>query len=213
MLKSMIQRIIKLSGYELCRFSKFERDEVSRLGWNLDLMNYKEFQIARALAAEGHITLDEAQFLASLVQSTDPQDPIIEIGTLFGFSTLVLAMNKQKNQKLMTVDKYVWNPLGISSKVHELATQAVLKDACTHHNVEIIAQDKDEFYKTYSGPKPGLFFCDANHDYEPTLHDLKWAREIGAKIICGHDYNMLGVKQAVDELGGAVKLVGTIFVI
>lgn len=216
MLKSIIQRILRLGGRELCSYSENERNEASRLGWDRESLNYKEFQVARTLAAGGHITLNEARFLASLVNQTDSSDPIIEIGTLFGFSTLVLAMNKAQSQKLLTVDKYVWNPLGISPLAHELATRAVLEDACTHHNVEIIRQDKDVFYENYQGQRPGLFFCDANHDYQPTLDDLTWARSVGAKIICGHDYDpdkFPGVVRAVKELGGASKIVGSIFVL
>lgn len=211
-----MQRVLRLSGRELCSYNGHERDEISLLGWDLESMNYKEFQVARALAAGGHVSVDEARFLASLVNLTDPSDPIIEIGTLFGFSTLVLTMNKAKSQKLLTVDKYVWNPMGISPHAHEQATRAVLKDACANHNVEIIRQDKDIFYKNYSGQKPGLFFCDANHDYQPTLDDLTWARTVGAKVICGHDYDpdqFPGVVRAVRELGGPSKVVGSVFVL
>lgn len=100
MLKSIIQRILRLGGRELCSYSENERNEASRLGWDRESLNYKEFQVARTLAAGGHITLNEARFLASLVNQTDSSDPIIEIGTLFGFSTLVLAMNKAQSQKL-----------------------------------------------------------------------------------------------------------------
>ena len=216
MLKSIVQRALRRSGRELCTYSGPEKDDAARLGWSLESLNYKDFQAARAIAAGGHISLDEARFLASLVNQTDPSEPIIEIGTLFGFSTIVLAMAKAKSQRLLTVDKYIWNPLGISSQAHELATRAVLRDACTHHNVEIIRQDKDVFYKNYQNQRPGLFFCDANHGYRETLEDLTWARAVGARIICGHDYDpkeFPEVVRAVRELDGPSKVVGSIFVL
>jgi hypothetical protein len=216
MLKKLAKVALQSTGYELCRYSAAEQQEAARLGWNLGSLNYKEFQVARALATGGHISLDEARFLASLVQQTSPEDPIIEIGTLFGFSTLVLTINKHKEQQLITVDKYVWNPLGISAQAHQLTTRAVLSDACTSQNIVMIQQDKDEFYKNYRGPAPGLFFCDANHSYRPTLDDLMWAQAAGAKIICGHDYDPVhhpDVVRAVKELGGPRELVGSVFVL
>src|SRR5258705_314674 len=81
---------------------------------------------------------------------------------------------------------------------------------------ELCGYSKFEFYRCYRGGQPGLFFCDADHDYEPTLHDLTWARTIGAKIICGHDYDPVrfpGVVRAVKELGGPSELVGSLFVL
>ena len=216
MLKQQLTQLIKASGRELCRYSQNEAQEAGQFGWNIKLFNYKEFQVARTIASGSHVTLEEAQFLGSLVRQTAPEEPIIEIGTLFGFSTRVLTMHKQRRQPLITVDKYVWNPLGISPQIHELATRAALEDACLNHNVTIINQDKDAFYRDYKGQAPALFFCDANHDYQPTLDDLKWAKAIGAKIICGHDYdeeNHPGVVRAVKEMGGARQLVGSVFVL
>jgi hypothetical protein len=44
---------------------------------------------------------------------------------------------------------------------------------------------------------------------EATKSDLLWAKKIGAKVICGHDYGHgrhAGVARAVDELGGLSRL-------
>ena len=216
MLKTLLVPLIRSSGRELCRFNPGELQEAAERGWNLDRLNYKEFQAARAIAAAGHISLDEARFLADLTRLTSKDDPIIEVGTLFGYSTLVLAMNKHKDQQLITVDQYSWNPLGISEYAHELATRAVLQEACATQNVVMVRQDKADFYKSYRGPAPGMFFCDANHDYECTLEDLLWARKVGARIICGHDYDAQhhpGVVRAVTELGGPSEVSGSIFVL
>jgi len=216
MLKTLLTRLMRSSGRELCRLSPDEVQEAAERGWNLDCLNYKEFQVARTLAGAGHIALEEARFLANLARRTSPENPIIEIGTLFGFSTLVLAMNKHEAQQLVTVDKYSWNPFGISEYAHELATRAILQEACASQNVIMVRQDKDDFYKSYIGPAPAMFFCDANHDYECTLEDLLWARRVGAGIICGHDYDPKhhpGVVRAVAELGGPHQVSGSIFVL
>jgi predicted O-methyltransferase YrrM len=49
-----------------------------------------------------------------LVQQSDPIRPIIEIGTLFGWSTLLICLFKDPGQKRITVDNHSWNPLGIT---------------------------------------------------------------------------------------------------
>ena len=214
MLKALIKQILRSQNLELCRISQDDQRAAARKGW--ETLPYKDLQIARAIASEGHISIDEAKFLSSLIRRTSKDDPIIEVGTLFGFSTNIMAISKEKSQKLITVDKYVWNSLRISPTAHKLGTYAALQDAIKNHNVQVVDQDKDTFYENYAGPAPGLFFCDANHAYEATLRDLTWARKVGAMIVCGHDYDLSrypGVVRAVDAFGGPREVVGTLFVL
>jgi hypothetical protein len=215
MIKKLAKKIIGSLGFELCRFTDAEKKMAEEFDWDLKLFTYKDFQVARGIAYSGLMTVDEARFLSTLVQRTFEEDPIIEIGTLFGFSTMVLTINKNKVQKLITVDNYSWNPHAISPVTHKLSTTSRLQDASLNHNVEVLSMSKNDFYDKYSGPAPGLFFCDANHEYESTLEDLRWARQVGAKIICGHDYKSKfpGVKRAVKELGGPSELVGSLFLL
>jgi len=60
--------------------------------------------------------------------------------------------------------------------------------------------------KEYMPPQLDFIYIDGNHDYEPVKNDiiesLKLIKPGG--IIAGHDYNALGVRQAVDELLGRV---------
>lgn len=87
------------------------------------------------------------KLLASLVNQTNPLDPIIEPGTLFGFSTLVLTMNKAKSQNLLTFVYMEFNrdfpPTHMSWQPEQYLGTPVLTD-----NVEIIRQDKDVFYRS-----------------------------------------------------------------
>lgn len=55
-------------------------------------MNYKDAQISLAIKATGQISIEESQFLFELVSGSDPTRPIIEVGTLYGASTLILLM-------------------------------------------------------------------------------------------------------------------------
>lgn len=216
MLKRLAKSVFRQAGFELCKLSSNEIAAADTLGLDTNSLNYKEVQAIRAIAAPGHITLEEARFLGELIRRTDPTQPIVEIGTLFGFSTRFIALYKSPHQSLTSVDLFAWNPLGLSAAAHEAATRAALKDITAHENVRIVRADKDRFYADYSGPPPGLFFCDADHGYEATLADLQWAKRVGANIICGHDYLPGvhdGVVKAVQELGGPRELVGSLFVV
>lgn len=211
MIKAAIKRALRSQGYELCQLYESEKSEVPQH----EQFNYKEAQCYRAVGNMGQLSIEESQLLGEIVSQSDPTRPIIEIGTLFGFSTTVITLFKSPNQPLITVDNYSWNPLGISPQAHFASTSNRLKEAVAKHAVKIINMDKDEFYRTYKGPAPSVFFCDADHSYEATKADILWAQSVGATVICGDDYDhpfQRGTAQAVDELGGPRRLAGGLFV-
>jgi len=181
-----------------------------------ETFTYKEAQCFRALTSSGQISIAEARFLSELVRSSDPTRPIIEIGTLFGHSTIVMTLAKTLTQQLITVDNFSWNPLGLSPEAHFALVQDRLAELTSTQNVTVLRAEKDDFYRSYDGPPPALFFCDADHSYEATRADILWARSVGASIICGDDYlhaMQKGVRQIVDELGGPKQLVDGLFVL
>jgi predicted O-methyltransferase YrrM len=45
--------------------------------------------------------------------------PIIELGTLFGHTSLLLTTVKDDEQELLTVDNYSWNPFMMPADDHE----------------------------------------------------------------------------------------------
>jgi predicted O-methyltransferase YrrM len=208
--------VLRPTGLQIAWYSSADRRAAAALRHQGARLRYRDLQFFRGITAPGHVTIEEARFLAELAQASAPHRPIVEIGTLFGFSTLVLARAKHPGQRLITVDNYCWNPLGLSPEAHARATASVLQDAVKTQNVEVVRADKDDFYRNYDGPPPALFFCDADHEYEPTLCDLRWARDAGADLICGHDYHPArhpGVVRAVTDLGGAREIRGTVFVL
>lgn len=168
-----------------------------------------------SFAVVGQVTTEERRFLGDLARNLEGDGPIIEVGTLFGASTRVLAANKDPRRKLITVDKYVWNPCGISPDQHQRLTQRILEECIVSQNVEPVAIDKNAFYASYRGPAPAMVFLDADHSYEETLKDIRWAKGVGAAVISGHDYapNMDGVRRAVEESGGVANLVGSVWVL
>ena len=113
---------------------------------------------------------------------------------------------------MISVDNYSWNPLGIQQDLHFEITRKLLSDAANDFNLVQKRIDKNEFFSNYDGEKPSLVFCDANHSYEETKRDIQWALDIGAEIVCGHDYhekNFPGVVRAVHEFGGPKQLIDT----
>lgn len=171
----------------------------------------------RTLSHPSETSLEESRFLGSLAQQVADDGCIIEIGTLFGSSTRVLALFKPPTAKLITVDSFAWNPHGLTRRHHARLTRALLAEAVQAHNVELRETDKATFYATYQeeGRPPSMVFLDADHSYESTKQDILWARGVGAKVICGHDYSSQfpGVVRAVEECGGAKRIVGTVFLL
>ena len=154
---------------------------------------------------EGTLYLESERELVreAVLQSNAMAGPIIEVGTLFGFTTAWMAQWKKPEKKIITVDNYCWNPWNLAPASHKMFTSRFLEYLVHRGEVEQLHMDKDAFYESYRGPIPSMVFLDADHTYEETRKDIEWARRIGAKIIAGHDYvNVFGVLQAVDEAGG-----------
>jgi len=160
------------------------------------------------------ISAVEWELLSSLIgESAQYEGPIVEVGVLAGRTTQRIATAKTPEQKILAVDNFCWNGWGFTPDEQWSLVNLSLGFLTATGQVEIHRVDKNEFYETYNGVAPALVFVDAMHDYEETKKDLLWARRIGAKIICGHDYSdeFPGVKQIVDELGGPRLLAGTLF--
>ncbi|MEO8697249.1 MAG: class I SAM-dependent methyltransferase [Acidimicrobiales bacterium] len=160
----------------------------------------------------GQVTLTEARFLSELCRELPEDSTIVEIGTLFGYSTRVIALAKPQSAKLVTVDAYSWNPLCLRPSAHRRVTAELLEESVRDFNVSVVAADKDDFYASYRGPAPALIFLDADHGYEPTKRDIEWATSFPGALVCVHDYTAAfpGVMRAVDESGGPARLVGTL---
>src|SRR5262245_52618608 len=109
-----VNRILAPARIQITLIRSSEAAEYRELVTRHRAISFRDFQIARGIIAPGHITLDEARFLGELVRKTDSSEPIVEIGTLFGFSTIVLLLYKHPDQVLFTVDNYSCNPFGIS---------------------------------------------------------------------------------------------------
>jgi predicted O-methyltransferase YrrM len=164
---------------------------------------------------EGSVQPEELVLLEELVQMANKlAGPIVEVGTLFGFTTQAIASWKDPQKQLITIDDYSWNPMGLVPLAHRDFTRRSLSYVTAKCNTTLFEGLSSDFYATYKGPAPAMIFIDASHEYEHVLADINWAKQAGVAIISGHDCSKFwpGVKRAVDEsFGTSYKLTGTLW--
>lgn len=203
--KQLLQSFFRRAGYEVRKVPGAVEPQ------------YRQVTLGQLASLEfGEITIEEARFLGDLVRRAPADGPIIEVGTLFGWSTRIMAMAKPAGQLLLTVDNYEWNPWDLTVEQHKWLTGRLLSDAVAKLNVRQVTMDKNRFYAGYDGAPPAMIFLDAGHSYEETRRDLEFARRAGARLICGHDYHVKswpGVVRAVEEFGGPRELVGSLWLL
>jgi len=180
----------------------------------IKISKIKQFVLYNMYENEYGGTVDKTEYdglikLASEASSLFPHMKIVEIGALFGFSTQAI-LEGSLNNKVVVVDNFVWNPIGLTPLRHELMLKSNLNYFIRQNRVEIykgLSTDIKLFDMTHDNVS--MVFIDADHSYEGVLCDIKFAKSINAKIICGDDYSFEGVKKAVDEtFGEDVEFIG-----
>ncbi len=151
--------------------------------------------------ALGGLTDEETAELAKWAGEVPPGGTIVEFGTLFGLTTIELARRAPEGVRVRTVDNFCWNPFGLPPQHHEAFTRRILKPWLESGKVELVVADSMEFRKSASQPVPSMVFFDADHSYGAVRDEVAWAKQLGVKIICGHDYGnpLFGVTRAVNE--------------
>lgn len=178
------------------------------------LSKIKQFVLYNMYENEYGGTVDKTEYeglikLASEASNLFPHMKILEIGALFGFSTQAI-LEGSPNSKVVVVDNFAWNPIGLTPLRHELMLKSNLNYFIRQNRVEIykgLSSDIKLFEMTKDNVS--MVFIDADHSYEGVLCDINFAKSINAKIICGDDYSFEGVKKAVDEtFGDDLKFIG-----
>ncbi len=194
---------------QLCRAVKWRRQVRLAVSTQLLLLeNPDAFGIGTLDAA------DEARLVELVRRATAHPGPIVEIGTLFGLTTRLIAAHARDGQSVVTVDNFCWNPFGLPPALHETFVRKVLCTELAAGDVTLEVADSAAFREGYRGPVPALVFLDADHSYGPVRDEIAWARDLGVPIICGHDYGVprFGVTRAVDEaFPGGVAIGGTVW--
>lgn len=185
------------------------RDLRRALAAHLDLLDHAP---ARAL---GTLGADDEAALVELVGKAARHDgPLVEIGTLLGLTTRLIAMHAPAGRPVITIDNFSWNPLALPPDLHEFLVRRILRPEIAAGQVMLEVADSAAFRRDYDGAVPALVFLDADHAYEPVRDEIAWAKAIGTPIVCGHDYGLVefGVTRAVDEaFPEGVQVRGTIW--
>jgi hypothetical protein len=163
----------------------------------------------------GSVQPGELVYLKELVGLANSlPGPIVEVGTLFGFTAQHIAASKRDDKELITIDNFSWNPVGMSEPVHREFCKRSLFYLVERCRTRLFEGTNRDFYESYAGQAPSMVFIDAVHTYEEVVVDIKWAMSKGAAIISGHDYSNRwpGVKKAVDEFfGREIKVVESLW--
>lgn len=150
----------------------------------------------------GGLTDAEEMALADLVaEAALRPGPVLEFGTLFGLTTRLLAATAGREQRVIAIDNFCWNPFGLPPAIHEAFARKVLRSELDSGRVELVVAASEAFRAGYRGPAPALVFLDADHSYAAVRDEIAWAKSVGAAVIAGHDYGnpRFGVTRAVDE--------------
>lgn len=190
--KEIIMKLKKL--FKIIKYQRQIRELVSSQLTILE--NTHEF-------ACGGLSDEEEAGLSELMEQVRQSEAgeIVEFGTLFGVTTLLLASLKAAGQKIITVDNFCWNPFGLRPEQHQVFTTRLLRYAIAAGDIELMVCDSAEFRGKFNGLVPAMVFFDADHSYEAVKDEIEWAKNLGIGVIAGHDYGHsdFGVTQAVDE--------------
>lgn len=153
--------------------------------------------------------------LTKINTKNSPGKIIIEMGTLFGLTTQLMAENTPEGTIIITVDNFCWNPFGLPPELHRDFTRRILRPYLGSGRVRLEDMDSKTFRENYHDSIPSMVFLDADHSYEAVKDEIAWAKRIGVPMICGHDYRNplgFGVTRAVDEaFTEGVKTAGMIW--
>ena len=171
----------------------------------------------RGVTVWGGISEEDERGIREAVARAAPFDgPIIEIGTLFGWTTQLIASLKSPEKELIAVENFSWNPFCIPPDDHRVITRRTLHYCLQHCRTRIHDGAAREFYDAYEGPTPSMVFIDGDHSYEGVQADIAWALERGVPVVAGHDYNSAlhqPIVRAVDErFGSRFDLFGTVWI-
>ncbi len=138
----------------------------------------------------------ERSKLYELASKAPDNGVILEIGTLYGGTTAVLA-SAQREARVITIDNYSWHPEGYPKTSPELAEKNLEEQNIG--NVEIIVGDSRKVGRKWE-TAIDLLWIDGGHSFDYVYSDLYLFGPL-SNVIALHDYNNPAwptIKQAVD---------------
>lgn len=143
---------------------------------------------------------------------------IVEFGSLHGRSSRAMADNMTEG-RLWCVDPWAgdyYDEEGGNVPISTYVMPYFIKNLKDHIDSGRVTAVRKFSYQFSLPSMVNMVFIDGDHRYETVVKDIKKAYELLYRggLICGHDYDhpsWPGVKKAVSELVGPVKVIDTIW--
>ncbi len=134
---------------------------------------------------------------------------VAELGVLYGDTTLTI-LNRCSVKKYYAIDLWrnydgyddeVWHIPEIMGRAGDKLYKRFMERVSKFPQVEIIREWSELAHKHIKDGELDFCFIDANHDYEYAYEDIKLYLPKVKKggIICGDDYRLESVKEAVTD--------------
>lgn len=150
---------------------------------------------------KGWMSVEELTFL---YETAKEMKDVVEIGSYKGRSTKALI---ESGTKVIAIDNWKGNnDLRVTDKDY----QEFLKNTKGSDNLTTIVGDSVESAKYIDSVD--MVFLDGDHTYDGVKRDIKAWLPKAKKLLCGHDYDLPEVKQAVDEALKIDKVTGSIWI-
>lgn len=126
---------------------------------------------------------------------------ILEVGSWKGRSVHALLLGCQG--PVFAIDHFKGNPSELKGK-HQEATyndisQTFFENVGHFSNLAMLKMNSQQAVQLFADKSIDMIFIDGEHTYEAVKQDLALWIPKCKKLLCGHDFNMVGVKQALSD--------------
>lgn len=205
-----------MTNYYLTQLATDPRYLENQLKINGLITEFLRFSENQNSSIFGSITeIDEKGIAAAVRLASKYSGPVVELGTLFGHTTVLLADLLAGEKKLITIDDFSWNPFCLPKDIHRQFTTRTLRYFLARNQIELYEGSAKHFYAAHPDLQPSLVFVDASHEYKDVCDDLDWCIARKCPVICGHDYcaEHREVIDAVSErFGEHVTVFGSVWI-
>jgi predicted O-methyltransferase YrrM len=144
----------------------------------------------------------DAMYLSLTCRAIHPKQ-VFEIGTLYGYTAYLMALNIDESAKLFTLDIPEDAKLALNATISDAATrianyeanQLIFQGSAVEGKITILKADSAHFdYSPWYG-QIDVFFIDGSHSYEYVRSDTEHALKCchSGSVILWHDYGRWGV--------------------